>query len=125
VPRPPPKAPLSAAGTRSATGVPWYAILCLPILFAAGMLLFDTLDGTFMNFAYGWSPSQPLRKAYYNLTITGLSIAVAVIIGTVELLGLLRSPLGLHHGLLQSPRVAWCDLDPLDDVQNRVAATTA
>ena len=93
---------LAAAGTRSATGVPWYAILCLPILFAAGMSLLDTLDGTFMNFAYGWSLSQPLRKAYYNLTITGLSIAVAVIIGTVELLGLLRKTLGLHHGLLAS-----------------------
>ena len=93
---------LAAAGTRSATGVPWYAILCLPILFAAGMSLLDTLDGTFMNFAYGWSLSQPLRKAYYNLTITGLSIAVAVIIGTVELLGLLRKTLGLHHGLVAS-----------------------
>jgi len=93
---------LAAAGTRSAAGVPWYAILCLPVLFAAGMSLFDTLDGTFMNVAYGWSLSRPLRKAYYNLTITGFSVAVAVVIGTVELLGLLRGPLGLHHGLLGS-----------------------
>ena len=93
---------LAAAGTASATAVPWYAILCLPVLFAAGMSLLDTLDGTFMRFAYGWSLSRPLRKAYYNLTLTGLTIAVAVIIGTVELLGLLRKTLGLHRGLLAS-----------------------
>jgi nickel/cobalt transporter (NiCoT) family protein len=88
---------LVLAGTGSASGLPWYAILCLPILFAAGMSLFDTLDGTFMNVAYGWSLAQPIRKIYYNLTITGLSIAVAVIVGSVELLGLLDEKLGLHH----------------------------
>jgi len=53
------------------------------------MSLFDTLDGCFMNFAYGWAFSRPIRKVYYNITITGLSVAVAFFIGTVELLGLL------------------------------------
>ena len=71
---------------RAASGLPWYAILCLPVLFAAGMSLLDTIDGSFMNFAYGWAFSKPVRKVYYNLTITGLSVAVALIIGTVELL---------------------------------------
>ncbi|WP_371582887.1 HoxN/HupN/NixA family nickel/cobalt transporter [Streptomyces sp. NBC_01314] len=79
---------LVLAGSGAASGLPWYAILCLPILFAAGMSLLDTIDGSFMNFAYGWAFSKPVRKVYYNLTITGLSVAVALIIGTVELLGL-------------------------------------
>jgi len=65
------------------------------LLFAAGMCLFDTLDGCFMNFAYGWAFSRPIRKVYYNLVITGLSVAVAFLIGTVELLGLLGSQLNL------------------------------
>jgi high-affinity nickel-transport protein len=83
-----------AAGAAGA-GLPFYAILCLPILFAAGMSLLDTIDGSFMNFAYGWAFSQPVRKVYYNLTITGLSVAVALIIGTVELLGLAVTRLSL------------------------------
>jgi high-affinity nickel-transport protein len=77
-------------------GLPFYAILCLPILFAAGMSLLDTIDGSFMNFAYGWAFSKPVRKVYYNITITTLSIAVAFVIGTVELLGLAASQLQLH-----------------------------
>ncbi|MEU3982110.1 HoxN/HupN/NixA family nickel/cobalt transporter [Streptomyces sp. NPDC026672] len=87
---------LVLAGSGAASGLPWYAILCLPVLFAAGMALLDTVDGSFMNFAYGWAFSKPVRKVYYNLTITGLSVAVALIIGTVELLGLLADRLGLH-----------------------------
>ncbi|MEV4743016.1 HoxN/HupN/NixA family nickel/cobalt transporter [Streptomyces sp. NPDC049555] len=83
------------AGSGAAAGLPWYAILCLPLLFAAGMSLFDTLDGTFMNFAYQWAFSNPVRKVYYNLTITGLSIAVAFLIGTIELVGVLHEKLGL------------------------------
>ncbi|WP_181449770.1 HoxN/HupN/NixA family nickel/cobalt transporter [Streptomyces cyaneus] len=77
---------LVLAGSGAASGLPWYAIVCLPVLFAAGMSLLDTIDGTFMNFAYGWAFSQPVRKVYYNLTVTGLSVAVALLIGTVELL---------------------------------------
>jgi high-affinity nickel-transport protein len=87
---------LVLAGSGAASGLPWYAILCLPVLFAAGMSLLDTIDGTFMNFAYGWAFSRPVRKVYYNLTITGLSVAVALLIGTVELLGLLAEKLALH-----------------------------
>ncbi|MEV7416367.1 HoxN/HupN/NixA family nickel/cobalt transporter [Streptomyces sp. NPDC089919] len=87
---------LVLAGTGAASGLPWYAILCLPVLFAAGMSLLDTIDGTFMNFAYGWAFSKPVRKVYYNLTITGLSVAVALLIGTVELLGLIGEKADLH-----------------------------
>jgi high-affinity nickel-transport protein len=83
-----------AAGS-VASGLPWYAILCLPVLFAAGMSLLDTIDGSFMNFAYGWAFSKPVRKVYYNLTITGLSIAVALIIGGIELLGILAEKMSL------------------------------
>jgi nickel/cobalt transporter (NiCoT) family protein len=84
-----------AAGAGGA-GLPFYAILCLPILFAAGMTLLDTIDGSFMNFAYGWSFSKPVRKVYYNITITGLSVVVALAIGTIQLSGLLAEELGLR-----------------------------
>ncbi|WP_435853791.1 HoxN/HupN/NixA family nickel/cobalt transporter [Streptomyces purpurascens] len=87
---------LVLAGSGAASGLPWYAILCLPVLFAAGMSLLDTIDGSFMNFAYGWAFSNPVRKVYYNLTITGLSVAVALLIGTVELLGLIAEQADLH-----------------------------
>jgi high-affinity nickel-transport protein len=76
-------------------GLPFYAIICLPILFAAGMSLLDTIDGAFMNFAYGWAFAQPVRKIYYNLTITGLSVAVALLIGTVELASIVGERFGL------------------------------
>ncbi len=78
---------LVLAGGAAGAGLPWYAILCLPILFAAGMSLLDTIDGSFMNFAYGWAFSQPVRKVFYNITITGLSVAMALVIGTIELGG--------------------------------------
>jgi high-affinity nickel-transport protein len=81
-----------AAGAAGA-GLPFYAILCLPILFAAGMSLLDTVDGSFMNFAYGWAFSKPVRKVFYNLTITGLSVMVALVIGTIELGGIVAQHL--------------------------------
>jgi high-affinity nickel-transport protein len=81
-----------AAGAAGA-GLPFYAILCLPILFAAGMSLLDTIDGSFMNLAYGWAFSRPVRKVFYNIAVTGLSVAVAAIIGTIELGGLLAQKL--------------------------------
>ena len=84
---------LVLAGTSAAAGLPWYAILCLPVLFTAGMCLLDTIDGSFMNFAYGWAFSNPVRKIYYNITITGLSVAVALLIGSIELLGLFAGQL--------------------------------
>ena len=62
------------------------------------MSLLDTIDGSFMNFAYGWAFSQPVRKVYYNLTITALSVAVALIIGTIELLSIAADQLSLRGG---------------------------
>ena len=64
---------LAATAAAATEGLPWYAVLALPLLFAGGMTLFDTLDGCFMNFAYGWAFARPVRKVYYNLVITGLS----------------------------------------------------
>ena len=69
--------------------VPWYAIMCLPVLFTAGMTLMDTTDGLFMNLAYGWAFFNPVRKVYYNLAITGLSVAICLFIGGIEALSLL------------------------------------
>ncbi|HEU4803960.1 MAG TPA: HoxN/HupN/NixA family nickel/cobalt transporter [Solirubrobacterales bacterium] len=86
---------LATAGTAAAGGLPIYAILCLPILFAAGMTLLDTIDGAFMNFAYGWAFSRPIRKIFYNLTVTALSVAVALVIGTIELVSVLAEKLSL------------------------------
>src|ERR1700729_981082 len=80
---------LVLAGTAVVSGLPFYAVLSLPILFAAGMSLFDALDGCFMNFAYDWAFARPVRKVYYNITITALSVFVAVFVGAVEILGLL------------------------------------
>ena len=80
----------------AAKALPWYSIMCLPILFTAGMSLLDTLDGCFMNFAYGWAFFNPVRKIYYNLAITGLSIAICFIVGAIEVLGLLPSELHWH-----------------------------
>jgi nickel/cobalt transporter (NiCoT) family protein len=80
---------LFLAATAAGSGLPVYAILCLPVLFAAGMSLLDTIDGSFMNVAYGWALSQPVRKVFYNLAITGLSVVVAFAIGTVEVGGVI------------------------------------
>src|SRR4029078_12938270 len=91
---------LVLAGGAAAFSLPWYAVLTLPILFAAGMSLLDTIDGCFMNFAYGWAFSKPVRKIYYNITITGLSVAVALIIGTIELLSILTAKFDVTQGPL-------------------------
>jgi high-affinity nickel-transport protein len=80
-------------------GLPWYAMASLPFLFAAGMCLFDTVDGTFMNFAYGWAFCKPVRKVFYNLTITGLSVIVAGFIGGLEVLQVTACQLNLTGGL--------------------------
>lgn len=98
---------LVLAGTSAVAGVPWYAILCLPVLFAAGMSLLDTIDGTFMNFAYGWAFSEPVRKVFYNLAVTGLSVSIALMIGTVQLTSALAE--GLH--LTSEP---WRSITELD-----------
>jgi high-affinity nickel-transport protein len=89
---------LVLAGSAAVGGLPFYAVLSLPILFAAGMCLFDTIDGCFMNFAYDWAFAKPIRKIYYNLTITGLSVFIALFIGTTEILGLVTQELNLSGG---------------------------
>lgn len=88
-----------AAGAAAFT-LPWYAILVLPVLFAAGMSLFDSLDGIFMARAYGWAFLQPVRKVYYNLTVTVLSVIVALVIGVIVLAGLIVDRLGITSGPL-------------------------
>jgi high-affinity nickel-transport protein len=72
----------------------------LPILFAAGMCLMDTTDGVFMNGAYGWAFAKPVRKVFYNITITAISVAVALIIGTIELVGVLADQAKIESGPL-------------------------
>jgi high-affinity nickel-transport protein len=86
---------LATAGAAAAGGLPIYAILCLPILFAAGMSLLDAIDGAFMQFAYGWAFAKPVRKIFYNMTITWLSVIVALVIGTIELMSVLADKLTL------------------------------
>ncbi|BFV59996.1 HoxN/HupN/NixA family nickel/cobalt transporter [Kitasatospora sp. CMC57] len=102
---------LVLAGGAAAFQLPWYALLVLPVLFAAGMSLLDTIDGSFMNFAYEWAFSKPVRKIYYNLTVTGLSVLVALVVGTIELVGLLREKLDITSG-----PVAWIGSIELDMV---------
>ena len=89
---------LATAGTAAAGDLPLYAILCLPILFAAGMCLFDTVDGAFMNFAYGWAFLRPVRKVFYNLTITAISVLVALVIGPITLLAVLSEKFAIDGG---------------------------
>ena len=100
---------LVLAGGAAAFDLPFYAILVLPVLFAAGMCLMDTLDGVLMTGAYGWALRHPVRKVYYNLTITAISVAVALVIGTIELVGVLADQLGIEHGPLAA--VAGIPLD--------------
>jgi len=100
---------LVLAGGAAAYSLPWYAVLTLPILFAAGMSLLDTIDGCFMNFAYEWAFSQPVRKVFYNITITGLSVAVALIIGTIELASIATEQLDITGGPLAA--IAAVDLE--------------
>lgn len=90
---------LVLSGSAAVGGLPLWAVLSLPLLFAGGMCLFDTLDGCFMNFAYHWAFAQPVRKVYYSFIITALSVAVALLVGTVELLGLIGAQLHLRGGI--------------------------
>jgi len=90
-----------AAGT-AAFVLPWYAILVLPVLFAAGMSLFDTADGVFMSRAYGWAFLRPVRRVYYNLTITLLSVIVALFVGVIVLVTLLVDKFDVDSGPLKA-----------------------
>lgn len=87
---------LAMTAGASAGDLPIAAVLCLPILFAAGMTVMDTTDGVLMSKAYNWAFVNPLRKIFYNLTTTGLSVAVALIIGMIELTQVAIGALGLH-----------------------------
>jgi len=89
---------LVLAGSTVVAGLPWWAILSLPMLFAGGMSLLDTIDGSFMNFAYGWAFSKPVRKVYYNIVITGLSVVVAIFIGGLEVAQVIAGQLNLSGG---------------------------
>ncbi len=100
---------LVMAGGAAAFDLPFYSILVLPILFAAGMCLMDTADGVFMNAAYGWAFARPVRKVFYNITITAISVAVALVIGTIELIGVLADRLSITTGPLAS--IAGINLD--------------
>lgn len=90
---------MALAGTGAAAGVPWYAVLTLPVLFAAGMSLMDSIDGLFMAAAYDWAFANPVRKIVYNLAVTALSVAVAWVVGTVELVSVLHDDLGWTNPL--------------------------
>lgn len=82
----------------AAAFLPFYAILVLPVLFAAGMCLMDTIDGVLMNGAYGWAFFKPVRKVYYNMTITSISVAVALVIGTIQLVSVVVDQAGISSG---------------------------
>jgi nickel/cobalt transporter (NiCoT) family protein len=91
---------LVMAGGAAAFHLPFYAILVLPVLFAAAMCLMDTIDGVFMNSAYDWAFARPVRKVFYNLTITTISVLVALVIGTIELVGVLADRFDITTGPL-------------------------
>ena len=91
---------LTTAGLAAAQALPLSAVISLPIVFAAGMSLVDSADGVLMCGAYGWAFDKPLRKVFYNLTVTGLSVAVALLVGTIELVSLVTDRVfGLHSGV--------------------------
>ncbi|QNK51794.1 HoxN/HupN/NixA family nickel/cobalt transporter [Dermacoccus sp. 147Ba] len=102
---------LVLAGGAAAFALPWYAILTLPVIFAAGMSLLDAADGVFMTRAYDWAFAKPLRRLYYNVTVTGLSVVVALVIGTIELASVVSDKWGITSG-----PVAWLGAIPLDEV---------
>ncbi len=92
---------LVLSGAAVLGGLPWWAVLSLPFLFAAGMCFFDTLDGVLMNFAYGWAYLTPTRKVYYNVVITVMSVFVALVIGSIQLFSVLANSLGWQNPFLQ------------------------
>jgi high-affinity nickel-transport protein len=91
---------LSSTALLASQHIPWQAIIALPILFTAGMSLLDTTDGVFMNVAYGWAFFNPGRMVFYNLAITGLSVAICFFTGGIETLSLI--PQGWPHSFSQT-----------------------
>jgi high-affinity nickel-transport protein len=92
---------LAITAGASAGNLPLPAVLCLPVLFAAGMTMMDTTDGVLMVKAYNWAFLNPVRKIYYNITTTGLSVAVALVIGSIELLQVMINVLDLKGPVLE------------------------
>jgi high-affinity nickel-transport protein len=90
---------LGISAAEASSGLSMWSILVFPALFTAGMTLIDTTDSILMVGAYGWAFARPIRKLYYNLTITFVSVIIAVVVGGVEALGLLADKLSLHGGL--------------------------
>jgi len=90
---------LALSAGAAASALPMAGIIALPLLFTAGMSLMDTTDGVFMTTAYQWAFTTPLRKVYYNLTITGLSVIAALLIGLIELTQVLAQELQLNTGI--------------------------
>jgi high-affinity nickel-transport protein len=88
------------AGGAAALALPFWSYLELPVLFAAGMCLMDTVDGVFMTAAYDWALAKPVRKIFYNITMTSISVAVALVIGTIELVGVLTDKAHITSGPL-------------------------
>jgi high-affinity nickel-transport protein len=90
---------LAISATQAAQGLPIWSVLVFPALFTAGMALVDTADSMLMVKAYGWAFVKPIRKLWYNMTITAASVAVALFIGGIEALGLISDKLALTGGL--------------------------
>jgi len=90
---------LAISANAATQAIPFSVVISLPILFAAGMSLMDTADGVFMTTAYNWAFATPIRKIYYNLSVTGLSVVAALFIGVIELIQVLSSKLGLSGGV--------------------------
>lgn len=90
---------LAISAGAAANGLPFWAVISLPLIFAAGMSLMDTADGAFMAKAYSWAFASPIRKVFYNLTMTSLSVAVALFVGSVELVQVLIQTLDLRGGV--------------------------
>ncbi len=86
---------LGISAAEAARGLPIWTILVFPALFTAGMSLVDTTDSILMLGAYGWAFTKPVRKLYYNLVITGVSVVVALLVGSIEALGLIADKLSL------------------------------
>ena len=98
---------LTTAAVATTQHMPLLSVLSLPIVFAAGMSLLDTVDGVLMCGAYGWAFAHPLRKVFYNLTITGLSAIVALFIGTVELVSIVAAKTGWTPPAWWAPLLRW------------------
>jgi len=93
---------LAISAGAAAQGLPFTAVISLPLIFAAGMSLMDTTDGAFMSKAYSWAFASPIRKVFYNLTVTSLSVFVALFVGLVELAQILIRLLGLGGGVFDT-----------------------